>query len=68
MGVSSNGGTPKTTRKNDENPWLLGTSILGNPLYLVKLKLGFHGFFMGFTLINYMGIHLIIGHICEFPK
>ena len=34
MGVSSNGGTPKT-RQNDhfflqKNPWLLGTSTVGN--------------------------------------
>ena len=34
MGVSLNGGTPKTPQNDhftEENPWLLGTTILGNP-------------------------------------
>ena len=34
MGVSLNGGTPKTPQNDNrkkENPWLLGTTILGNP-------------------------------------
>ena len=30
MGVSLKGGIPKTPQ-NEENPWLLGTTILGNP-------------------------------------
>ena len=38
MGVSLNGGTPISHPKmiifSRENPWLLGTKILGNPPYV----------------------------------
>ena len=39
MGVSLNGGTPKTPQRiifSRENPWLLGTTVLGNPRIFSK--------------------------------
>ena len=44
MGVSLNGGTPKTPQvliifSRSEKPWLLGTTTLGNP-HMFYLKKG----------------------------
>ena len=61
MGVSSNGGTPKTPQNDhfwQENPWVLGSTILGNPhIYIPGTQMtlvlnGFRASFGGFQYVD----------------
>ena len=63
IGVSLNSGTPKTPQNNhfqQENPWLLGTTILGNPhmytTWTVDGATPMYWFIIGLSLSHLLGV------------